>query len=147
MVILARLFFGFKIKKLSGPKFLRSFLKEDVLTGENVLFSVDPSYKESIINNKFLNDIGIPIINQEHYIAPIYDKSNIHDPILINILESLKVKPKFLLINLGGGVQERLGFYVKNNLSYKIGIICTGAAIAFETGSQAKLPKWMDEFR
>ena len=65
---------------------------------------------------------------------------------MIDRLESLKVRPIFLLLNLGGGVQERLGFYIKNNLSYKIGIICTGAAIAFETGSQAKLPKWADDF-
>ena len=28
-----------------------------------------------------------------------------------------------MLLNLGGGVQERVGFYIKNNLSYKIGII------------------------
>ena len=145
MVILARLFFGLKIKKLSGPKFLRSLLKEDVLRNECVIFCIDPNYKESEINNKYLNHIGIPIKSKEHYIAPFYDKKNISDQRLVDILESLIVKPKFLLINLGGGVQERLGFYIKNNLSYKIGIICTGAAIAFETGQQARLPIWVDK--
>ena len=145
MVILARLFFGLKIKKLSGPKFLRSFLKEDVLRNECVIFCIDPNYKESEINNKYLNHVGIPIKSKEHYIAPFYDKKNISDQRLVDILESLIVKPKFLLINLGGGVQERLGFYIKNNLSYKIGIICTGAAIAFETGQQARLPIWVDK--
>ena len=83
--------------------------------------------------------------NSLNMAAPLYDKTEITDSKLIKILESLKVKPKFLLLNLGGGVQERLGFYIKNNLSYQLGIICTGAAIAFETGSQAKLPKWVDE--
>ena len=145
MVFLARLFFGLKIKKLSGPKFLRSLLKEDVLRNECVIFCIDPNNKESEINNKYLNHIGIPIKSKEHYIAPFYDKKNISDQRLVDILESLIVKPKFLLINLGGGVQERLGFYIKNNLSYKIGIICTGAAIAFETGQQARLPIWVDK--
>jgi N-acetylglucosaminyldiphosphoundecaprenol N-acetyl-beta-D-mannosaminyltransferase len=145
MIILARLFFGLKINKLSGPKFLRLFLKEEVLRNEGILFSIDPSNKESIINNKYLNDIWIPIKEAAHYIAPLYDKDNISDKKLIQILENLEVKPKFLLINLAGGVQERLGFYIKNNLSYKLGIICTGAAIAFETGQQARLPKWLDD--
>ena len=34
--------------------------------------------------------------------------------------------------------------FIKNNLSYKTAIICTGAAIAFQTGSQAKIPNWVD---
>ena len=145
MVILARFFFGLKIKKLSGPKFLRLFLKEEVLRTQGVLFSVDPSEKESAINNKYLTGIGITIKYSHHYSAPFYDKKNISDEKLIKILESLEIRPKFLLLNLGGGVQERLGFYIKNNLSFKVGIICTGAAIAFETGEQARLPRWVDE--
>lgn len=145
MIILARLFFNLKIKKLSGPKFLRLFLKEEVLKKQGVLFSVDPSEQESQLNNKYLNDIGVNIDKTNHYVSPFYDKKKIIDKKLIEILESLEIRPKFLLLNLGGGVQERLGLYIKNNLSYKLGIICTGAAIAFETGSQAKLPKWVDE--
>ena len=144
MIILARLFFGLKIKKLSGPKLLRLFLKEDVLKEQGVLFSVDPNENASKINNKFLVDLGIPIKSSYHYAAPFYEKNNITDKRLIKILESFEVRPKFLLLNLGGGVQERLGFYIKKNLSYKVGIICTGAAIAFETGQQARLPKWVD---
>ena len=42
---------------------------------------------------------------------------------LLEFLEGLELKPKFILLNLGGGAQERLGFYIKNNLSYKVGII------------------------
>lgn len=145
MVILARIFLGLKIKKLSGPKFIRSFLKEKVLRNKGVLFSVDPNDKELKINNQYLIGLGIPISSSYHYSAPLYDKNNIIDRKLIQILENLPVKPKFLLLNLAGGVQERLGFYIKNNLSYKIGIICTGAAIAFETGQQARLPKWLDD--
>jgi UDP-N-acetyl-D-mannosaminuronic acid transferase (WecB/TagA/CpsF family) len=48
------------------------------------------------------------------------------------------------MINIGGGVQERLGFYLKENLSYRPSIICVGAAIAFITGQQAAIPVWAD---
>ena len=122
------------------------FIKEQCLKEKGLLFSVDPNVEESKINNQYLNSIGISINSINHYVAPYYNKDNIVDYTLIKKLESLEVKPKFLLLNLGGGVQERLGYFIKNNLSYKIGIICTGAAIAFETGSQAKLPKWADNF-
>jgi N-acetylglucosaminyldiphosphoundecaprenol N-acetyl-beta-D-mannosaminyltransferase len=145
MIILARLFFGMKIKKLSGPKFLRLFLKENILKENDILFSVDPSANESMINNRYLNEIGISIKIKNHYVAPYYNKKNITDKKLIKHLEMLELKPKFILLNLGGGVQERLALYLKKNLSYKVGIICTGAAIAFETGQQARLPKWVDE--
>ena len=145
MVILARIFFGYKIRKLSGPKFFRKFINEKNLHEKGMLFSVDPNDYESEKNRKYLNAKRIPITSEYQYVALLYDKNEITDSKLIRNLESLEVRPKFLLLNLGGGVQERLGYYIKNNLSYKLGIICTGAAIAFETGSQAKLPKWVDE--
>jgi len=146
MIILLRLFFNFKIRKLSGPKFFRKFVDEKILTEEGMIFSIDPNEHESNINREYLNQKGIPITSEYQYTAPLYNKVDIIDPKLINILESLKIKPNFLLLNLGGGVQERLGLYIKNNLSYSPAIICSGAAIAFETGSQAKLPKWADDF-
>ena len=145
MIILARIFYGYKIKKLSGPKFFRKFINEKILHEKGMLFSVGPNDYESKKNREYLNAKRIPITSEYQYVAPIYDKNEITDSKLIRNLESLEVRPKFLLLNLGGGVQERLGYYIKNNLSYKLGIICTGAAIAFETGSQAKLPKWVDE--
>ena len=145
MVILARIFYGYKIKKLSGPKFFRKFINEKILHEKGMIFSVDPNVYESKKNREYLNAKRIPITSEYQYVALLYDKNEITDSKLIRILESLEVRPKFLLLNLGGGVQERLGYYIKNNLSYKLGIICTGAAIAFETGSQAKLPKWVDE--
>ena len=145
MVILARIFFGYKIRKLSGPKFFRKFINEKILHEKGMIFSVDPNVYESKKNREYLNAKRIPITSEYQYVAPIYDKNETTDSKLIRILESLEVRPKFLLLNLAGGVQERLGLYIKNNLSYKLGIICTGAAIAFETGSQAKLPKWVDE--
>ena len=146
MVMLVRLFLGFKIKKLSGPKFLRSFLKENILREPNKLFLIDPTEKESVINKKYLNSLDIPITSDYQYIAPFYPKEEIYDKKLLNQLNNIKEKPKFIIINLGGGVQEPLGQFIKENLSYRVAIICTGAAIAFETGQQAKLPRWVDEW-
>lgn len=144
MIILLRLFFNIRIKKLSGPKFLRKFLNEDVIRKPNKLFLIDPNLKESLLNKEYLNSSGIPISSEYQYIAPYYGKCEISDKDLIDKLNMLQEKPEFILINIGGGIQEPLGLFIKNNLSYKTAIICTGAAIAFQTGSQAKIPNWVD---
>ena len=144
MVLLYRLFMGQRIKKLSGAKFIKQFLNEPILTENNKLFMIDPSIEESNINRSYLNNIDIPLIKENQYVAPIYDRKEIIDYKLLKILETQKEKPKFILINLGSGVQERLGSYLKNNLSYTPALICTGAGIAFLTGAQASMPEWVD---
>jgi UDP-N-acetyl-D-mannosaminuronic acid transferase (WecB/TagA/CpsF family) len=48
------------------------------------------------------------------------------------------------MVNIGGGVQEPLGYYLRQNLSYRPSIICVGAAIGFITGLQAGIPVWAD---
>ena len=62
---------------------------------------------------------------------------------LLSILN--QKKPKYILINLGGGVQEPLGLFLKNNLNYKPGIICSGAAISIVTKEQGYIPRFIDK--
>ena len=63
---------------------------------------------------------------------------------LLNIIK--RYKPKFIIINLGGEVQELLALYLKKNINFKISIICTGAAIAFITKRQAPINDLIDKF-
>ena len=142
-VLLLRILKNVKIKKYSGQRFLKDFFASEKFN-KGDLFLVDPNKSESKINNEYLNKIGIPISNDYHFVAPIYDKGEIKDKILLDKLESLKIKPKFIMINLGSNVQEPLGCYIKNNLSYKVGIFGSGAAISFFTGTQAPISSTID---
>ncbi len=99
------------------------------------------NFQKKEINKKYLKSKNINKIYQ--YVAPIYKKTNICDIKLVNKIK--KIKPKYILINLGGGVQEILGFYIKKNLSYKPSIICTGAAISYLTKRQAPITDFLDE--
>lgn len=144
MILILKLFKGIKLKKLSGLEFLRKFLNDEILKQSNAIFLIDPTQEDSSINNKFLIKNGVLIKKSNHYIAPFYNNDNIIDTLLLDIIE--RKKPKYIIINLGGGVQERLGLYLKNHLSYIPGIICTGAAIAFLTGRQANIPNYADKF-
>ena len=47
-------------------------------------------------------------------------------------------------MNLAGGKQEVLGAWLRERLEPSPGIVCTGAAVAFLAGTQAKIPVWAD---
>ncbi len=143
MVFLLKVLKGIHLSKFSGYLFLKHFFSEKIFANE--LFLIDPNERESKANNTFLNGIGIPINKSYQYIAPIYKKNSIVDDLLIDKLQSLKIKPKYIMINLGSGVQEPLGYYLKQKLNFNVGIICTGAAISFFTGRQANITPLIDK--
>jgi UDP-N-acetyl-D-mannosaminuronic acid transferase (WecB/TagA/CpsF family) len=66
------------------------------------------------------------------------------DPHLVSILEQRQ--PKHIIIGIGGGMQDKLGSYLKHQLSYRPAIYCIGAAPGFVTGDQVVIPMWADRF-
>ena len=134
--ILIRLFKRYNIIKLSGFLFLRRFLFN--LEKNKKLFLINPSFKEDKVNKKFLYSMNIT--NFKSYISPNYKK--IEDKKLIQKINQFK--PRYIMINIGGGVQELLGIYIRENIKFKSSIMCTGAAIAFLTGEQAPINKYVD---
>jgi len=68
----------------------------------------------------------------------------IEDPKLVSIIEQRK--PKHIIIGIGGGMQDKLGSYLKHQLTYRSGIYCIGAAPGFVTGDQIVIPMWADRF-
>jgi len=75
--------------------------------------------------------------------API-PSPGIEDPKLVSIIEQRK--PKHIIIGIGGGMQDKLGSYLKHQLTYRPGIYCIGAAPGFVTGDQIVIPMWADRF-
>ncbi|MEJ7645259.1 MAG: WecB/TagA/CpsF family glycosyltransferase [Chryseolinea sp.] len=130
-----------KITRISGLEFLVAFFADpDVKASSFVL--VNPTPVDGDANRNYLNSVGFNIPATASYLAPMYEKGNIVDPALLAKIEA--EKPKYVLLNVGGGTQEILGAYLRKNLSYRPAIICTGAAIAFLTGRQASIPTWAD---
>lgn len=143
MVLILKLLKDFRFKKLSGLAFLKQFLAEKELISSQCIFLVDPNEEERKANHQHLRSRGVKIGWVDHYIAPVYG-SNVQDNSLLEILKSRK--PKYILINLGGGVQERLAVFLRDSLNYRPGIICTGAAISFLTRRQVNIPPIVDKF-
>lgn len=140
--ILLRVFKNQKVKKLSGYFFLKAFL--NLKFSKKIKFlNIDPNFEESILNNDYLVKKK-KIKNVISYVAPRYRKK-IYDSKLIDLIN--KEKPKYIIINIGGEVQEVLAYYIKTKIKYKVSIMCTGAAIAFLTKKQAPLMSdFIDKF-
>ena len=144
MVLLWNTLHWKKIKRISGLEFLVNFFDDPEVKASSDLLLVDPRPVEAKHNLDYLRNSGFKVADDISYLAPMYNKNHVEDSALLNMIETKK--PKYVIINLGGGTQEKLGAYLKKNLSYKPAIICTGAAIAFLTGQQASIPNWGDKF-
>ena len=161
MVLLWRLLQRRTIARISGLKYLRILLADPRLRERGSTFLVLPhqsSLEKALV---WLRHEGFEISSDDCYIAPNYSSCShgfvsreerervsqkrgysIADDALVAILQSRK--PKHVIIGIGGGIQEKLGFYLRENLSYRPAIHCIGAALAFLTGDQKPIPMWAD---
>jgi UDP-N-acetyl-D-mannosaminuronic acid transferase (WecB/TagA/CpsF family) len=142
MVLLWNFICRDRIPKLSGLKYLRTLIAQNELRSPGASFWVMPTELSVRHNRAWLNQHDIPVADEDLYLAPIYGAA-IDDTELLRRLEQRR--PRHVIIAIGGGTQERLGFYLKRNLSYQPAIHCIGAAIAFLSGNQVRIPAFADE--
>jgi len=79
----------------------------------------------------------------DFFIAPRYGVQ-VRDDALVGKIDSHP--PAHVVVGIGGGVQEKLGLFLKENLRAQPAIHCIGAALAFLTGDQPPIPMWADRF-
>jgi UDP-N-acetyl-D-mannosaminuronic acid transferase (WecB/TagA/CpsF family) len=130
------------IRRISGLQYLRELLlQSDVRRPGNTLW-IMVSPESAWRNLRWLAEEGIDIPQENVYIAPFYGRM-IEDTALLEQLN--RIRPQHVIVTVGGGTQERLGLYLKRNLSYMPAIHCVGAAIAFLSGDQVAIPVWADK--
>ena len=101
-----------------------------------------PSAEDSLGNCAWLRQQGVPVTPEACYVAPMYQAGRLADEALLAQIE--REHPQFIILCVRGGVQERLGYFLKTRLSYRPTLICTGGAIAFLSGRQTSIPVWAD---
>jgi N-acetylglucosaminyldiphosphoundecaprenol N-acetyl-beta-D-mannosaminyltransferase len=141
MVLLWNFLEGDSISRLSGLKYLRELLLKDAVRSPGNTVWVMAGRVSADKNIAWLNSQGIEVPDECVYLAPLYG-GKIEDKELIHKLQTLR--PRHVVITVGGGTQERLGLYLKRNLNYLPAIHCIGAAIAFLSGDQVRIPDWAD---
>lgn len=142
MILLWRLISRESLPRHSGLKFLHALLARPELKETGAVFWVMPSEEEDRRNRAWLVVQGFPVTSRDAYIAPHYAPGEIVDELLIRRIQAQK--PRIIMLAIGGGVQERLGYILRQQLNYRPTICCLGAAIAFLSGVQANIPHWAD---
>lgn len=142
MVLVWNLLHRDKIRRVSGLEYIRRLLLEpEVRLAGNTLW-IMPSPSSAERNVTWLRSQGILVPESHVYLAPMYH-GEIEDPKLLAMLRELR--PKHIIVAVGGGTQERLGLYIKHKLDYRPAVHCIGAAIAFLSGDQVHIPVWADQ--
>lgn len=131
------------IQRLSGLEYLRELLRREDVQRPGDCVWVMASEESAERNVAWLREEGIDVPDECVHIAPLHG-DEVSDPELVEIVERLR--PQHVIVTIGGGTQERLGLYLKQNLSYLPSIHCIGAAIAFLSGDQVIIPVWADRF-
>jgi N-acetylglucosaminyldiphosphoundecaprenol N-acetyl-beta-D-mannosaminyltransferase len=143
MVILWLLSTGERINRISGLRLLRGILGREGFKARGETFWVMPSEADSCANLAWLRGRGFGVSGDDSYVAPMYPrKGPITDADLLARIGAHR--PRLVVLALSGGVQERLGWYLRNHLDYRPTILCIGGAIAFLSGRQAQIPVWAD---
>ena len=130
------------ISRLSGLEYLRELLSRDGVRragGCVWIMATDESAKRNLA---WLASKDIRVPAECVYVSPMYSRQVV-DKQLVELIERLH--PQHVIVTIGGGTQERLGLYLKHNLSYLPAIHCIGAAISFLSGDQVNIPVWADK--
>jgi UDP-N-acetyl-D-mannosaminuronic acid transferase (WecB/TagA/CpsF family) len=135
-----------KLDRISGYLFLVELLKRPELAQPGATLWVAPNAAAASRTREWLaQERGLAVPVEAWHIAPQYEANNVQDDPLLNLVQLRQ--PRFIFIGVGGGPQEKLGAWLKSKLVYRPAILCTGAAIAFLTGEQARIPAWADRAR
>ncbi len=143
MVVLWRFLQRENIQRISGLKYLKHLLGRLKGEGTAEVFWVLPSERARQKLFDWSRREPFSIRRENCYVAPRYGLE-VEDRDLLALIE--QHRPAHLIIAIGSGPQEKLGYYLRQNLSYRPAIHCTGAALGFITGDQAAIPDWVDRF-
>ena len=143
MVLLWRFFCGRKLRRISGLKYLTHLSRKLFAEKQQEVLWVVPNEKARVSTAQWLHQNSFEFSSENFYCAPIY-KAAVADRDLVETIHNRK--PRHVVVGIGSGPQEKLGFYLREQLNYRPAIHCIGAALGFLTGEQVKIPAWADRF-
>jgi UDP-N-acetyl-D-mannosaminuronic acid transferase (WecB/TagA/CpsF family) len=142
MVLLWRIFTGRRVERISGLKFLKRLVAKLGSRPDDRVLWIVPSEQAHEKTIAWLRSVNLTS-SADFYIAPRY-APQVRDDALVAKIDNHP--PTHIVVGIGGGVQEKLGLFLKENLRARPAIHCIGAALAFLTGDQPPIPMWADRF-
>ena len=143
LVLLWNLMNRDRVHRVSGLEYLKLLLAKPEFKEPRSVLWVMPSQMSMKRNLDWLQTNGHHFEIADCYVAPKYSKGVIADEKLVELVNERR--PRHIIICIGGGVQEKLGLYLKCRSLGSPAIHCIGAAIGFLTGDQVRIPDWADQ--
>ncbi len=143
MVFLWRLLRRQKVERISGYKYLKHLLGRLKDEGKRDVFWILATKHGQRSLFDWSRREGFSVAEKNCYVAPWYG-SEVDDRDLLALIE--QHRPHDVIVAIGSGAQEKLGYFMRENLSYRPAIHCIGAALGFITGDQISIPDWADRF-
>src|SRR5262245_33402285 len=143
MALLWRLLRREKIQRISGLKYLKHLLEKLKGEGNREVFWVLPTGYAQQKLLEWSRRVAFPMNSDHCYVAPLYGPE-VEDRNLVALIE--QNRPAHIIIAIGSGAQEKLGYCLRENLPDRPAIHCIGAALGFITGDQVAIPDWADRF-
>src|SRR2546430_2666578 len=142
MVLFWRIFTGRRVERISGLKYLKRLVARLASHPHERALWIVPSESAHQKTIAWLRRVNLTA-TADFYIAPRYAAQVRDDALVAKIDNHLTAH---VVVGIGGGVQEKLGLFLKENLRARPAIHCIGAALAFLTGDQPPIPMWADRF-
>ena len=142
MVLFWKIFTGRKVERISGLKYLKCLVERLKSHPTERVLWILPSESAHEKTVAWLRSVNLDATS-DFYIAPRYGEK-VYDAALAGRIDNYS--PPHVVIGIGGGVQEKLGLFLKENLRTRPAIHCIGAALAFLSGDQPPIPGWADRF-
>jgi exopolysaccharide biosynthesis WecB/TagA/CpsF family protein len=141
MVLLWKIRTGRRLTRISGFAYTKRLLEHETVRKANAVMWIvpSPSARDKLV--ALLRRREIPAADTNVYVAPRYARP-VRDETLLDRIRHQR--PAHIVIAVGGGVQDKLGHYLKDRVDYKPAIHCIGAALGFLTGDQIAIPDWAD---
>jgi len=142
MVMLWRILTGRRVERISGLKFLKRLVARLAARPDERVLWIVPSEAAHERSMAWLRSVNLTG-TADFYVAPRYGR-DVRDDALVSKIDNHP--SAHVIVGIGGGVQEKLGLFLKENLRARPAIHCIGAALAFLTGDQPPIPMWADRF-
>src|SRR5271163_1539635 len=115
MVMLWNLLESDNVARLSGLRYFTHLVADPEFRRQGAALYVMASEESARRNVGWLDRQGVCIEPAQVYIAPDYS-SGVVDPVLVKRIVAMR--PRHIVITVGGGIQERLGLYIKRSVDY-----------------------------
>jgi N-acetylglucosaminyldiphosphoundecaprenol N-acetyl-beta-D-mannosaminyltransferase len=143
MVTLWRLLRRRRMHRVSGLAYLKELLSGKQLREGGTTLWILPNESSRTKLIAWSPTSGVRITPDDCYIAPIY-QTQVRDDELLKIAQGQR--PRHIVIGIGAGAQEKLGWYLRENAGHRPSIHCIGGALGILTGDQRSIPDWADRF-